>query len=464
MPLTVNICKNDGTACTSHQLKTVEGEFIDTAAEATEALELLNSKDESQYSLIDPRSPNVKIRADHLRTVIQKEAALRAPHAARVKVFEGMTMADFERSLPLSPGSNDRGNALRLLKNSISAGNPNWIDPGQEAMAAALVFSESFPNLWPFRITREDLSPYAQEYLLETWANKKPDIKTTFELSKVAHPFAQVIDALPVDSFDRFRGLPSFNQLADSIATMPRIQESRELKVLYPGSGSHVAPLMTAIKLIDQKAIDKAQFVHTEIDGFHVDVLRNILAEGVKRGVFDTLSVKAPVTFAKQDKADGSETTLEVVYKGKPISIVFKLNRSGEDYYLEDDLKDAHLVVLHDPGVGYFEYSVNLLSQILFKRRERSFKEEQWIVMEGSNKSESTELPEEIAQVKLEGPYGHCGGVAGVGEVKSCAYSSARAFSLNDPVLQILVTNYTDAIDLSHALYQPPERVKSLSQ
>lgn len=171
-----------------------------------------------------------------------------------------------------------------------------------------------------------------------------------FQLSQVDHPLARLFNSVDAAFFHDFRGLPAFDVLATVLVQkIPDIAARRELQVLYPGSGSHVAPLIAAMRLIDQGVIDRARFTFTEIKDYS-DRIGMLLAEGKEQGLFDDVKVSEPIPHI----LSGSEQTFEITYRGKKIEIVFALNRSGEKYYRREFLKGADLVVIHDPGDGGF--------------------------------------------------------------------------------------------------------------
>ncbi|MFO1518728.1 MAG: hypothetical protein U1F57_03545 [bacterium] len=349
------------------------------------------------------------------------------------------------------------------LGSIILGGDPKRVDPGIETVMVAALFNSSvkgsYPNLLPFRIriTTEDIDLYSVETNRGVWRKKREEIKSGFQLSKVNHPFAQVVDAVEVERMDRFRGLPAFDRLADVVSNqLPRVKTSRDLKVLYPGGGSHVAPLMTALKLIDQGHIDQATFTYTELEKTHYGVLDVILSYGVSKGVFDKITAEKWAEFP----GEGAERSLEISYKGRPVRILFAVKRSGENYYRDEYLKAADLVILHDPGIGYLSDSFDLLADILLKNKTLALPQNQLLVMEGERKTKADEkiaFPSGMAQQTLPGPYGHCRGVDWVGEVNECDYESARVFLLNDPALRAMSAKYTDRIKLSGALYEDLE-------
>lgn len=142
-----------------------------------------------------------------------------------------------------------------------------------------------------------------------------------------------------------------FFDLAASIQRLnPAILSDRNLSVLYPGSGAHVSPVLTAMGLIDSNAIDTAEFVYTELNPETAKNIYSGLMEigRLKPGLLESVALNGD--------------TITIVYKGKPITIRVDVNteaeaglspgesRSGEifQYMTEEQFKKADLVILHD--------------------------------------------------------------------------------------------------------------------
>lgn len=328
---------------------------------------------------------------------LDRENNDRKPEASRVKMLEGLTLGDFESILP--PDDPDRKEVMQKLKQIIRGSNyyprhdarrnPARLDPLWETIHAARLFrtnppdrDESYPHLWPSRIIQEDIDAYQRATLVQWWEGHREKVREEFHLNTVNHPFASLFDRLPVDILSALRGLPVFDSLGEKMVRLiPAIAKSRKLQVLYPGSGFHVAPLLTALRLMDAGIIDEAAYLYTEIDPSHFAWLKHIFERGLGNP-FDRVTLEPKREFP----GEGSEQAILLDYKGHPLRIVFALNRSGENYYRPEYLKEADLVVIHDPGHGAFTDSFGLLAKVLWDKQAAGRGKEQVLIMEGTRK------------------------------------------------------------------------------
>lgn len=383
--------------------------------------------------------------------------AERSPEPGWARLLEGLSLHDLDALVPADAlvGNGNpyaigdlHANFVRI----IQGGNPERIDPGQEAVDLAWQLANH--GIPPFdRIRGKDINRYL-------WDGKREDVRKEFGLSQVQHPIVRLFDLAPVHWTSDLRGLPAFDQLADVLPDrVSDVRKSRTLKVLYPGSGSHIAPLVTAFRLIDQDVIDEARFVYTEIEPKAFPRLVDWLTEGAKTGIFEGVSIGKAVEFS----GEGSERSVEIRYRGKTVHVLFALKRSGEDYFRDEYLEGAHLIVIHDPMAGRLTQSFDLLAQILVKKQAGFPDSDQLVIMEGDPAKPDPyfgmNIPKDLEQAALPGPYGHCTGVGGVGEVSGCNYRSARTFLLNDPSLGDLVKKFPTAPQLSDHLYYSKARV-----
>ncbi|OGQ48761.1 MAG: hypothetical protein A3I09_00570 [Deltaproteobacteria bacterium RIFCSPLOWO2_02_FULL_47_10] len=387
-----------------------------------------------------------------------------------VKRLENLTINDLEGLISVGIGESipilgplfkliggekpSRKEVLRWLKMIISGGDPTRLDPGGETQRAALLFAKSG------RCKIDIQSGDIVKYLRDHWDKKRDEIAKSYGLEE-GHVFSAVFETLRVETLATFRGLTSFSSLPALLPQLlPRLAATRRLNILYPGSAFHAAPLITAMKLIDSGIIDEAEFTYTEKERSYLSDLEYITRVCMEKGIFEQVVLDP---FWKKFDDGGEERTLIITYKGHPIRIIFALNRSGEKYYRDDYFKRADLVIIHDPGHGFFEESVSLLSEMILQKTIESPQKDQVVIMEGvSNDSNygpsNNPFPETMRQYEVGGPYGHCNGYNGVGEIKECKYSTARVFLMNDSaLLEFVVGRKLD--DVSASIYTPPPRV-----
>lgn len=394
--------------------------------------------------------PNFPVRQDN------------EPNPGLLRQFEGWSLREFQGFLINRPDRKDiqlsREVAFFYLEMAMKAdlyGAEDKLDAGDEVYQAGAILM-SFPALMPFGLKVRDIDrdAYLRGANQRLWQQKTDQIRSQYRIDQVPHAgFRQWYEDTFIGSKMAFRGLPVFfNMTAPLLKLVPEIQRNKHLEILYPGGGAHVAPLVTACRLIDSGEIRSAQITFTEIDGKYADHLQSDLAQGVKSGTFEKMSMEKTKTFS-----EGSEHNFEVTYRGLPIHIRFALKRSGEKYYRPEYLENAHLVIIHDPANSDPKDSYRLLADILLTRR--ASQKNQAIVMEGRARDfwkwrvGGITLPKDLPQWELSGPYGHCMGDTGVGEIDYCAYETAKLFSLSDKAWNAVIAPQDTVSSLLPKLY-----------
>jgi hypothetical protein len=355
---------------------------------------------------------------------------------------------------------------LAQLAELIKGGDPKRIDPGPETVDFAKRFAPDggiFP-FGPYPIYYEDIVAY-QMQLLKKRSEEPPPVglrtlelrqkaKENFGIDKLDHPLVHLMEGMDPSYAKDFRGLPAFIKLAP--VWKQQIQ-GRRLSALYPGSGSHIAPLAAAMDLIQSGSIDRADFTFTEIEDYSNDLMK-LLTKGLELGIFDEISLgnwKHFSSGAPNVKDDaGAERMFRMVYQGKEIAIRYALKRSGEAYYRKEYFQDANLVIFHD--IDPWSNSFNILAEMLFDRKTKGLAhKKQLLIMEGSpvDSYYIAHFPKELQQTELESPYGHCMKNGPYPESGECQTQTARVFSLHDPALKQLAERYSDPSSLSFALY-----------
>lgn len=361
-----------------------------------------------------------------------------------------------------------KGEALLKLEHIASQdGDNDKIDPGVETFKAAALFcSDTYVSsgnfsalLSGYTITKTGIESYWFNFRESYWDQNRALVAREYRLQRVDHAFTTVLNSLTPDQFDVLRGLAVFDR-TDRILlrALPQIQENRSLTVLYPGAGRHVAPLLIAMNLIDRGTIDQAGYFYTEIEPAYIEEIKPILQKMQELGVIDSVVINPAILFQ-----EGFEQTINIAYRGKPIQITYAINRSGESYYRLEYLAKADLVVLHDPGNNSLSQSYDLVSQMLLQRRKFLDERDQLLLMEGKargNEKGSPTLP--LTPYRIRGPYGHCNGERGIGEITDCIYRSAYLFSLADPSFEHLTREYTTIRGLSESLYDSSQESRGL--
>jgi len=200
---------------------------------------------------------------------------------------------------------------------------------------------------------------------------------TAFDALSVPHPAASIVHSMDRYALNDMRSLKVFHDLAGSPLLHQRLKD-RRLDLVYPGSGSHLPPLITAFELIDQGRIDAARLVYTEVDPNALERIRIYLDYWRKSGVLTVLKER------QVDVGYRNEFVFTAIYEGRLVQLVFSMVKRFEtpqrekfikvgdqkEYYeesyyhkdlpvIEEELwapleyvENADLIVLHDgPGL-----------------------------------------------------------------------------------------------------------------
>lgn len=199
-----------------------------------------------------------------------------------------------------------------------------------------------------------------------------------------------------------FRSHEVFWMAAEDVAKLPHVKRIHEVRLVYPGSGGHLAPLDLFHNLIQKGVVDKASAIFTEIDDRSLIRIKTLLAGLIKRGVYANLKIQT-----KKYLEGGSETVFSFKYHGKPIEIVFALKRSQDKYYREEYLAQSDVWIIHDPGTWEKGDSIRLLDSFLRSlNTNENIVGAPVIVMENVNGLDSEELLKGERKI-IPFPYGH---------------------------------------------------------
>lgn len=370
----------------------------------------------------------------------------RAADPSRVSRFEGMTIRDltawFAADNPQALDKNLKwklGNALRehfrFWKRDATerGGDPARVDPGTEALfvaqrfmpsaetsyaAAARQRPKAFPSFYAESLPAQQVRAVdAKMYLTNYWETRRAEYTQYYMRDRIPHPFDQLLDALPLRQVDDLRSVQAFYALADIVAQqLPAAIQARNLEMLYPASGSHIAPLVTAMRLVEQGKVDTVRITETEIDPFAFFHLVRNLQVGTQleidgQPLFEKVDVLPLQRFTGEE---GWERGIVVTYRGHPITIRFAFQRSGKKYYRAEDFAKADVVVLHDPFTG--ASGELLLYELLVDKanaQATAAVKPQLAIVEGDpsvawDASRIQHLPARPHIHTLPGPYGHC--------------------------------------------------------
>ncbi len=351
----------------------------------------------------------------------------------RIARFEGLTVKELASRLPQTIPQRLRQFVLtkvaQIVSSDTAAGtNSKRIDPWGEAMQVAALVQSHLNRYLNKPIQKYDNPVYVQELRFGRLEAKRNKILANFSMPSTKHPVLNVLRRLPIRYIDSLRGIRVFYNAATTIEKKhPDLIKDRKLTVLYPASGSHLAPLMTAIRLIDRNKIDSGEFTYTDIDKQHISKIERQLMFLLKNRVITNYTVHSAKIFGN----NGTEHRYEFQYKGKKVSIVLALNRSGKSYWRPEYARGADLVILHDTEGKNAE----LIKQLSKEKSSHRAASPQVILTEGrESASKQVKKPSQSHYIEIQGQYGHCDGFfttaapRGGVEFSRCAYTSGLLF------------------------------------
>lgn len=141
---------------------------------------------------------------------------------------------------------------------------------------------------------------------------------------------------------ESIRSTPAFEEMAKYVE---QFIKDRKFKATYPASGSHIAPVVLAAKLIKDNAIDSAEMAFTEIDQISLAYFKNNLKYLSKTNPL--FQVSEPI------KRDDNETHIVLTYAGKLIQIKFTVGKDTQSQWFGDkDYSESTIVIGHDANPG----------------------------------------------------------------------------------------------------------------
>jgi hypothetical protein len=147
---------------------------------------------------------------------------------------------------------------------------------------------------------------------------------------------------------EALRSSITFKKIADHI-TLP---DKEKLVGLYPGGGEHIAPLEMARELFKKKSgLNEVELRYTEIDPNRVDNIIHHLGNLPKLDAgyaFNKEEVTRQPGVGKDGK--GEVITIPLTADGRPITIKYLLNYSGEEYFDEQTYAESDFFIEHDSG------------------------------------------------------------------------------------------------------------------
>ncbi|HPR64385.1 MAG TPA: hypothetical protein PK014_09210 [Thermoanaerobaculia bacterium] len=268
----------------------------------------------------------------------------------------------------------------------------------------------------PFNVLDSKLHQ-EMDQINRTWSSASPNVKPVLE-QKLTTIYQRLHD---------IRHYKAFEELWNNI-----YYSDDEIVVLYPASGSHLAPL----EIVHSSTFQRVTFIYTEIDPNVIPRLEATLLQMVDLGFYSDLSVtitplqtlsgsRGDDRNPKQDIASwlqneiqktGTAPPIELnfFFKFKHTNVLLKLliNASSQipgssSYFRAEDISKANLVITHDLSFDPRE-NLSLLFEILDSRCTLQVKTRLLILMEDLNRYP---FPLDLSPLDIikttEQPYGH---------------------------------------------------------
>ncbi len=149
--------------------------------------------------------------------------------------------------------------------------------------------------------------------------------------------------------FSSFKSAKAMSDLARMAVHHTDVANNRYAYILVPASGHHVAPLVTAMVLMDQDIIDRADYVFTETDASSV----GNTVKALKKWAALRPELSPPEKLGEWwGRHGGSIFRIQLYWKGRPIRIHMAISDSPRGkYFTPADADAADIVILHDVGL-----------------------------------------------------------------------------------------------------------------
>lgn len=142
------------------------------------------------------------------------------------------------------------------------------------------------------------------------------------------------------------RSIDAFEGFADVVLSRLDLSD-RKFTGLYPGSGSHIAPIILPARLMDRGEINSAEMIFTDID--YKCIRQLIYNLEIFTKVDDNFKMDGVVQ-PPDYMAEGEQVLIKLKYRGKSIVVRFLCGASGEDWFRDEDFARSDVFISHDPG------------------------------------------------------------------------------------------------------------------
>lgn len=261
-------------------------------------------------------------------------------------------------------------------------------------------------------LTKEEVEFFEQGVSFSRADHHRDEIFESFSIQNINYPLINAMKDLPIRYIDSLKDAGIYYQFAQRIQTDPNkygspIQD-RKLKMVVPGSGNVLSPLVLASRLIDSKSIDSAEFIYTELNPNYLGRIDFELKWLEKKGIIT--NYRDPTLKKFNGGKEGAEYFFKFNYQGKEITLLYGVNRSGKDWWNKKYLKEIDFAVFSDgPEKNDYQGLREKLSD------DKTPGSTPYLIVEGryskyaKDGKKEGDIPHSLPYVEeIQGQYGHC--------------------------------------------------------
>jgi len=156
-------------------------------------------------------------------------------------------------------------------------------------------------------------------------------------------PLQNMAYSLSGHNIEDLRSAKIMTQVIHQPQLINRMKAQKHLTLLYPGGGSHLAPLNMLMEAINQKHLVSGKIIYSEIQKISEWKIMEYLKWMRDQNMIKNLSC----VFEK--KGDGHISSYTFLYQGKKIELVYETNQGqGKLWSSESRFAEADLIIVHD--------------------------------------------------------------------------------------------------------------------
>jgi hypothetical protein len=156
-------------------------------------------------------------------------------------------------------------------------------------------------------------------------------------------PLQNMAYSLSGHNIEDLRSAKIMTQTIKQPELVHRMKAQKHLTILYPGGGSHIAPLNMLMEAVNQKHLVSGKIIYSEIQKISEWKIIEYLKWMRDQNMIKDLSC------VSEKKGDGHVSSYTFLYQGKKIELVYEVNQGQDNLWAnESRLLEADLVIIHD--------------------------------------------------------------------------------------------------------------------